>query len=538
MRLDDAFRLLTGGSRTSLPRHQTLRATIDWSYNLLSDAERSLLARLAVLAGGGMLEAVEAICSGDGLEKQHVFDLLVQLVDKSLVTAERKQGEEPRYELLETIRQYGREKLSDSGRSEAVRERHARWYAELAEIAEAKIQGHGQVAWFDRMEQEHDNVRAALDWSLHNNLEPGMRIASALTWFWQLRGHAVEGYRHMEELLAAAPVEPSPLHAKMLSRAGWLAVYTGHEQRGISLSNAAITMSREVGSQEDLAVSHVALAVVPYWHGELDRALPLAEEGLALAEKAGIKWGIRHALGPVGYITQAQGEYEKARSIYHRSLELSREIGDINGASWSLYLLGSLALEQGFFVQAMAFYQESQPLARQTKSKPLISWITRQMANAAIELGHHSQARSLLEESIIQNRELGDNRRLAFSLNRLGRVARLQGEYEEAMHFYSESLRMAWKYEARQTAAWSMAGLAELVALQNEPNRAARLMAAAQAQPDLYISLGRHERLEIEQMADTIRSRLDEATFFVEQEAGRKMAFEEAIAHALEETSE
>ena len=216
-RLDDAFRLLTGGRRTALPRQQTLRATIDWSDNLLNDTERTVLRRLSVFAGGAILEAAEAVCADDVLETFEVLDILTQSVNKSLVVAEREQGRETRYYLLETIRQYAREKLNDSGEGEVVRERHTLWCVDLAEHAEPRLVGHGQLEWLDRMEQEHDNIRAALEWSLNNNVELGLRIASALHHYWTLRGYAIEGFQHMERLIAARPLGTSLLSARALT---------------------------------------------------------------------------------------------------------------------------------------------------------------------------------------------------------------------------------------------------------------------------------------------------------------------------------
>jgi predicted ATPase/class 3 adenylate cyclase len=187
-RLDDRFRLLTGGSRTGLPRHQTLRATMDWSYELLSEAERVLLRRLAVFAGGFTLETAEAVCTGMDAETSAVLDLLTHLVDKSLVIMEERGGTS-RYRLLDTVRQYGRNKLLESGEDPRVRRRHRDWYLQLAEAAEPELHGPDQRLWLDRMEMEHDNLRTALDWSKvdEDGSEAGLRLAGALWWFWYVR---------------------------------------------------------------------------------------------------------------------------------------------------------------------------------------------------------------------------------------------------------------------------------------------------------------------------------------------------------------
>jgi tetratricopeptide (TPR) repeat protein len=541
-RLDDAFRLLTGGSRTALPHHQTLRATIDWSYNLLSEAERRLLRWLSVFAGGGRLEAVEGICSGNNLDKSEVLEFLTHLVDKSLVMVERVQDEPPRYFLLETIRQYASEKLNESGEGEAVRQRHALWFAKLAEIAEPHIYGHGQVEWLDQLEQEHDNLRATLEWSLHNDIELGLQTASALAFFWQLRGYSVEGFQHFDKLFEARPSVSSIPHAKALIWSAWLVGYAHYDKKSYTLATICLDKSRELGYLEGQALSHLTIANELYHHGDYDQALPPAEAGLALIEQTGNRWGIRHALGIVGYISQAQGDYTRSYSLYQISLALSREIGDIDGISWSLYQLGNLATIWGDFENAMAYYQESVLLAREVRNKPLISWISAHMGNAIIQLGDSMQGKALLEESAVLMRELGYFPYLASVLTRLGRLARIHEEYKQASNYYSEGLKAAWKNDRRGPVARSIAGLAELCALGSQPHKAARLLAAVQDIPEIFDGLWQYLysdwQRELEQISDTIQSRLDEPAFRAEQEFGRQMSLEDAVAYALEGTTE
>jgi non-specific serine/threonine protein kinase len=479
-RLDDALRVLTGGSRTALPRQQTMRATIDWSYNLLSEAERSLLRRLAVFAGGGRLEAVEAICAGDSLEESEVLELLTHLVDKSLVMAERMQGAAPRYFLLETIRQYALEKLQERGEGERMWERHARWYAELTEIAEPKIHGHGQIEWLDRLEQEHDNLRTALEWSLYNEHDLGLQTANALAWFWQLHGHAVEGAQQMTRLLEAGRPTATRLYARALNWAAWLVGFAHYDERSIALATTSLALSNELGYLEGQGFSNLTLANQLFHYGDYDQALLPAEAGLAQLEQIGIPWSIRHALGMVGYIKLAQGNYTRAHTLIQKSQSLSRVIGDTDGFSWSLYLLGNLASLRGDFEQAMAYYQESLPLAQEVRNRPLISWIRAFMGETEIHLGNSEQGTALLEESAVLMQELGDYPFLAGVLSRLGRLARLQGEYNQATKYYSESLKLVWKNAGLDTVARSIAGLAELNALGGQPHKAARLLAAVQ----------------------------------------------------------
>ncbi len=224
-RLDDRFRLLTGGRRTALPRQQTLRATMDWSYQLLPERERVLLRRLAVFAGGWTLGAVEAVCGGDGIEGLAVFDLLTQLVFKSLVIMDEQVGD-VRYRLLETVRQYGRDRLLESEETVPVRGRHLVWYRDLAEQAETELMGAGQAAWLDRLEAEHANIRAALEWATGGReVEVGLRLAGAVWRFWFVRGYFAEGRARLQALLAKGAEVPPAVRAKALKAAGNLAVF-------------------------------------------------------------------------------------------------------------------------------------------------------------------------------------------------------------------------------------------------------------------------------------------------------------------------
>jgi len=529
-RLDDAFRLLTGGSRTALPRQQTLRALIDWSYNLLSGEEKTVLRRLSVFVGGWTLEAAEYVC-----ENPNMLDLFTHLVDKSLVVVDREYGDEARYYLLETIRQYAREKLTDSGEGEAVRELHTRCYVELAERAEPKLRWHNQTVWLDRIEHEHDNLRIALEWSINNNVDLGLRIANSLIWFWDTRDHFLEGLQSMERLLAAGPLDPSNLHANALARAGWLAMIAYDEERLATFSDAGIFMSREVGEVEGLALSLSLSALVPFWHGNFDQALQLAEEGLALFEEAGIKWGKQFTLSQIGYISQALGNYERALSAYQESLVLSREADDVSFIAYLISCLGLLAFEQSHYARALGLFQESLSLAREVKNRNMIAEDLQSMGEVNIALKQYPQAKVLLEESIAVDREVGNYRRQALVLNLLGRVACLQGDYQQAVRLNRESLRMAQRNGRHQTLAWCLVSLAELATLLNHPKKAARLFGAAESMPELYIAFWPHERLELEQTSIKIHANLDNAIFKAEYEAGKQMTLDEAVAFALQE---
>ena len=206
-RLDDVFHLLTGGGRTALPRHQTLKALVDWSYDLLSEKERRLLCRLSVFAGSWTLEAAEAVCAcpadRNPLPAEEILDLLGQLVDKSLVSLQDGQGVEPRYRMLEMIRQYAHHRLLEGDGDEALREQHLAYYVELAQQAELHLRGKGQRGWLDRLDADLDNIRLALGWAMSDDIDKGLQLATALQWFWHMRNYWVEGEGWLDRLLAA-----------------------------------------------------------------------------------------------------------------------------------------------------------------------------------------------------------------------------------------------------------------------------------------------------------------------------------------------
>ncbi len=322
-RLDDSFRLLTGGSRTGLPRQQTLRATMDWSYDLLSDQERAVLRRLSVFAGGWTLEAAEAVCAGEGVEAADVLDLITQLVNKSLVVAETQAGE-ARYRLLETVRQYGRTRLAEAGEATGVAIRHRDWYLQLAERAEPEFFGPGQRAWLDRLETEHDNLWAALEWS---KAEPGgaeasLRLAGSLTWFWFIRGHWREGRRWLEGALARSDDAPPAVLPGAIQGATFFAWRQGDHRRAAELGEQGLAVCRQVGDRQNMARLLLWLGITAMRETDYERAAALFEDSLAIARDLGNKWQTGLVLAQMGIIWPSFNVIVIARSHSTRKASL------------------------------------------------------------------------------------------------------------------------------------------------------------------------------------------------------------------------
>lgn len=396
-RLDDRFRLLTQGSRTTLPRHQTLRATLDWSYQLLTDSEQRLLRRLAVFAGGWTLEAAESVCQGGGIESVDVLDLLAQLVFKSLVLMDEHNGE-VRYRFLETVRQYGFERLMESGESDASRRRHRNFFLKLAEQAEPELTGTTQVMWLGRLEAEHDNLRTVLESSVEGQeAEAGLRLAGAVWRFWYVRGYLEEGRKWLEALLKESQGMSAPVRAKALRAAGNLVAFgKGDYALGRSLHEESLSIWRELGDRQGIANTLSNLGLVAFNQGHYAPARALYEESLTLRRALGDRWGIAMSLNNLGLAVSKQGDEAAAGSLYRESLAIWRELGDKQHIAMTLNNLGLAASRRGNHTAARACFEESLALRRELGDKQGIAYLLESVAGLAATLGHAKQTARLL----------------------------------------------------------------------------------------------------------------------------------------------
>jgi tetratricopeptide (TPR) repeat protein len=360
-RLDDRFRMLTGGSRTALPRQQTLRALVDWSYSLLSEAERVLLRRLAVFAGGWSLEAAQDVCGGDAVDEYELLDLLAHLVDKSLVVVENRTGS-TRYRMLETIRQYAREKLLDSGQGEGVRDEHLQYYMRFAETAELKLQGPGQVAWLNQLETELDNIRAAIEWALQrDDTTPGLRLASALWFFWFTHSHRVEAAARLRELLARPDAHKrTALRAKSLLAAHSLSrLISGYSEAGLPRVEEALSIGHEIAEPFIVAWSLVQIVFLAVMQEDYARASALVDESIAIFQTCGLRWYVAFVLNSKGNIAARQGNRTAALAAFAQSAEILRALGDKNMLAPPLRGLARLELAGGQPERAATLFAES-----------------------------------------------------------------------------------------------------------------------------------------------------------------------------------
>jgi len=396
-RLDDRFSLLTAGSRTAIPRHQTLRATIDWSYDLLTEPERVLLRRLSVFAGGFTLEGAEVVCS-QGMKRSDILDLLGRLVDKSLVIVDAEsEFSETRYRLLETIRQYALERLVETGEASSIRDRHLDFYLSLAEKSEPYIFGHESVLWINRLDKDLDNIRAAMEWSTNSGKAvAALRIAGSLVYFWFYwfaGGNLLSEWQQRIQLALSCPegMERTLARAKALNALGFL-----------------------------------------HWADmyPIDRHLEL-EEALSIGRELGDRWNTATALRYLGLLASMQGNYVEARSLLEQSLEIWRSMGPEGGTGvrWTLTFLGDVALNQNESNEARSIFEECVAIQREIGDKNFLAYSVRRLGLLAWREKDFARATVLCQESLSLNRELGDPRGVLACLAGFADIAVVQGKF-------------------------------------------------------------------------------------------------------------
>ncbi len=540
-RLDDRFRLLTGGSRTALPRQQTLRALIDWSYDLLSITERSLLVRLSIFAGGWTLEAAETVCSDpssanredSSILKNDVLDLLTQLVNKSLIIVDAEDRSQTRYRLLETVRQYAREKLMDTGVASAVRNRYLEHFMQLAERAEFEFNGPDQVLWMNRMDAELDNLRAAMEWSLDQNVEAGMRLVSALQWFWVTHAHFGDGIEKLTQLLARPQASiPLPVRAKALEAQALLLPYINNYELARTLGREGLALYQTLGDRCGMAACLLALASCT---PDTAASRLMLEQALTHYQAMGDKPGMARALGMLGTFTN-EPDSPETKDYLGRSLAICRELGHIAGIGSNLIDLGTLAIREGNYELARSYLEEAlevnRPFGRARTAETLMV-----VSELAFWEGRYQQAHDYLMEVLSVIRDYGQAFLADWALTRLAYIALRVNDPVHARRLFELCLKDFIKEENAIGIIYVLEGFASVAVAQNQPAHAAQLFAWADVMRE-QISNSRPptEQAEVDRDLATIHTWLDEDAFVAAQTAGRAMSIDEAIAFSLLQT--
>jgi predicted ATPase/DNA-binding CsgD family transcriptional regulator/Tfp pilus assembly protein PilF len=436
-RLEHRFDLLRADTQDRPDRHHTLRAALDWSYLLLPAHEQRLLRSMAIFVGGCTLDAVERIVGTPPLEG------LASLLDKSLVRHDR-QTQDTRLTMLETVRQYALEQLATSGELGDTQFRHAEYCVELAEAAERELVGPNQAHWFERLEHEHDNLRAALRWCIDNRaLDMGARLGGALWQFWSTRGYPREGRVWLSELRSLVGSQSrTAAQAKLLAGGGRLAYEQGDYAAARALHQESLDIGRELNDLPAVARSLGQLGDVAHQLGDYVTAQQLFEESLAILRQLNDHHGVAQALNKLGLTVRCLGDYGAARSLYEEALGIGRELGD---RGWEALVLNNLG--------RVAYYQ-----------------------------GHFAAAYALHEQSLAIRRQVGDRRGTATSLGDLGDVAHQQANYTVALRLREESLSLWQQLDDPWGLAYALEGFAELAAVREQHGLVIRLVAASTVQ--------------------------------------------------------
>jgi predicted ATPase/DNA-binding SARP family transcriptional activator len=496
-RLDSALDLLSARNRDAPDRQRTLRGALDWSYRLLDDEEQALFRRLAVFAGGFSLAAAEFVGAGVSSERATVLDRLDSLLHKSLLRREEVAGGESRYHVLETIRAYGWERLLEAAEVEKARERHAAYFLDLARTAEPLSFGPEGERWLDRLETEHDNLRAALRWLVENGrTDQALRMARALGPFWWMRSYLTEGLERLEAALAltdqsaSSPTE----RAKTLAVAAVLAESLDDYGRAERLGEQALGLYARIEDQDGAAICHLGLGVVAWKRGDLERARRNWDAALDSARQLGNAWHAGMALNNLGCVSLAEWDFDRAEQRFQEAIHLASDIGNKDLLAQPVAYLGELALRRG----------------------------------------HYDEADARLREGLRLFQEIGESRFAARVLGTLAELSLAQGDPAQAIVRCRESIALLRTAGERYHLSQSITVLAQALVAQGRNAEAARLFGVAGSIRDaIGASLHSPAAAPHQRARDRARAALGEATFEAEQHAGRTMPLQEALDFAL-----
>jgi predicted ATPase/DNA-binding CsgD family transcriptional regulator/transcriptional regulator with XRE-family HTH domain/Tfp pilus assembly protein PilF len=508
-----SLRLLARGSQHLPPRQQTLYDAIRWSYDLLAPAEQRLFAQLAVFVGGWTIEAAEAVCrdggpeDGDPRERIATLEGLESLLDKSLIVQQTRPDGAQRLTMLEMIRTYALEHLLAGGMAEALRRRHADFYLGLAETAEPHVGGDQQHDWLDRLEHDHDNIRAALRWALDTrDKDRAARLSSSLWRFWLIRGHLAEGRKWFAEALAIIGVEDVELGASAASG-------------GVSVGT--VLRAKVLKGAGGLACGQGDYAAAQAFFGE----------SLALYRLLGDTDGSASALNNLGLVARSRGDYAAAQTYLEECLALRRARGERARCAPPLLNLGLIAQDQGDYGRAVSLHEESLALYRELGIREGIANVLDNLGQAAYYQGDYERAAAFHEESLALHRELDYKMGIATALNNRGLVARAQDQYQLAAACYRESLTICRGLGYQERIAEGLEGLAAVAVAQRQPRHGAWLLGCAERlRETIGVPVSPADRADYDRQVEALRAQLGPAAFRTAWDNGRAMTPEQVIA--------
>jgi predicted ATPase/DNA-binding CsgD family transcriptional regulator/transcriptional regulator with XRE-family HTH domain len=523
-RLDNRLKLLTGGSRNLPPRQQTLRSAIDWSYDLLDEDEGRLFRYLSVFVGGCTLEAAESVVSNSHEGARPAMDLVSSLLDKSLLKQEEGVDGEPRFMMLETIREYGLERLAESGEETAVRRAHALYMVQLVEAAEPHLTSAARAPWLARLDAELDNIRSGLAWSqtAEGDAELGLRLAGALHWYWYWRGYIIEGRKWLGQALGHSGNYNLSVRARVLFAAGRLAHVAGEDDAS-PLLEECITLSQLEGDEVTLAYAGVILGLIAVMN-DTAKDTELCRRSVDRFRHIGHNWGLAYALADYADAEYYLGNSDAGDRLYFESLQICRELNDGWGIAAALAEMGRDRLRRGDFDKARSLLEEALGLERLEKDRRSIAHSSRSLGIVAQHQGDYARALRLYEESLLLYKEVGARQHTAAALRSLADLMQYQGDYSAAIAFYQESVRVP--VTDSRVAGLCCAGLARIASIYSEWESAAQFFSAANSLGgDVFAVLAQIlAYLEYEQYLSTVRAKLSQDAFAEAWAAGSDMS--------------
>jgi predicted ATPase/DNA-binding SARP family transcriptional activator len=578
-RLNDHLGLLTGGSRTAQARQKTLRATLEWSYALLTEAERKLLMRLSVFVGGWTLEAAESVCADDeASDAPAVLPLLTALADKSLVTfSEREAGTGGRFRMLEMVRQFASERLAASGNASRLMARHQDWFVDLAEKADPQLRKAEQAQWMRILASDYDNLRAIFARSEQGicSGEKALRLAGVLQFYWRERGDYSEGIKYLAQVLEHRDAQAkTPARAKMLNALGTMVRHQGEYIAAQTLFEESIAIYRELGDDTYAAEVMGNLGVIQQDLGNYTAAWAYYEECLSIRRRLKQRRGVALMLLNLGSMALTQGEFTRARYLVEESLLIYKAMGDVAKIAWGLNFLGSVMVGMGDLLQAQALHEESFAHLKEVGDKNGIAWTRNYQGLIASRQEDHTLAQALHEEALALFRDMGEASGITISLQYLGDTAFEQGNFELALSLYEESLSMAKERRMNREIAWCFSKLGTVAFSRSDRATGEmlfkqclplfkdmgdklgivttlRVLASAIQMPDIDVAISLwgaaqtllanigavmspQDQAKYEQELSQARATLGEAAFVASWETGCALTWEQAADYALE----
>ena len=529
-RLDDRFNLLTGGRRTALPRQQTLRALIDWSYDLLSENEKILWSRLSVFSGGWTLDAAEEVCSDETISKHDILDLLSQLTEKSVIIYDETKD---RYRILESLKQYGIEKLSDG---KEIFLQHLNYFLELSKKAKPELLGENTKFWMHKIEADHSNFISAIEWSVRNeNSEKGILTAAALGRFWNITGQYSTGIRLIEIILeSAGTLDKSSSKVNVLNWIGSFKSSQGDYEQAKKYYEEILNIRKEAGDKSGIAGSLHNLGNVALSQGDYEQAKKYYVESLAIYKDIGDKRGIASPILSLGNIALNQGEYEQAKKYYEESLVIKKEIGNKDGISRAINNLGNVEYYKGDYEQAKKYYKESLHICKEIGSKNGIAALVSNLGSVASNQGDFELAKKYYEESLDIRKEIGSKNGIAESIKNLGNVAYDQGDYKQAKKLFEESLAIYKDigYKIGMVDSINYLGIAAYNL--GDFEKSIKLLSSAQKELESMEAVLDKKEQEIKDVTiEKLHEQLNVEEFVRFWEEGERMILEEACKLAL-----